>query len=147
MADKKNNNNHVNRAQPTDKQLVYANMLDVGVKIGWLILVTTFTLYVSGIMPPHVPLDKLPELWKLPVNEYLHEAGLGAGWSWAGMLHKGDMLNFVGVAFLSGVTIACFLRIMPLLARKKDTIYLAIVILEIGVLSLAASGILTAGGH
>jgi hypothetical protein len=57
------------------------------------------------------------------------------------------MLNLLPVAFLSGLTILCYLAIIPGLMRKKDTAYVVISILEIIVLVVAASGILGSGGH
>ena len=48
---------------------------------------------------------------------------------------------------LSGLTILCYLVILPILFRKKDTAYAIIAIVEVLVLSLAASGLLKVGGH
>ena len=59
--------------------------------------------------------------------------------------YPGDYLNFVGIAMLAGLTIVCYIAIMPALKRKKDMPYLIIAILEVAVLVLAASGILKAG--
>jgi hypothetical protein len=56
-------------------------------------------------------------------------------------------MNFVGIAILAGLTIACYLAIIPTLMRKKDTAYLVIAVVEVLVLTLAASGILKGGGH
>jgi hypothetical protein len=70
-----------------------------------------------------------------------------AGWAWFGNLQFGDMLNFLPIAFLSLLTIICYLAILPGLIRKKDTAYVVIAILEIIVLAVAASGILGTGGH
>ena len=56
-------------------------------------------------------------------------------------------MNFLGIAFLAGVTIVCYLRILPILFAKKDRIYALIALLEVLVLSLAASGLLSSGGH
>jgi hypothetical protein len=61
------------------------------------------------------------------------------------MLAKGDFLNFVGIAILAGVTIICYLAIVPTLLRKKDRAYLTMAIVEVLVLALAASGILSVG--
>jgi hypothetical protein len=55
-------------------------------------------------------------------------------------------VNFLGIAFLAGVTIVCYLRIAPILFAKKDPIYGVIALLEVIVLTLAASGLLK-GGH
>jgi len=58
---------------------------------------------------------------------------------------KGDFLNFIGIAMLGGATIICYLAIVPTLLRKKDTAYVVMSILEVCVLTLAASGLLAAG--
>ena len=72
--------------------------------------------------------------------------GIVVGWGWVAVLNMGDYLNFIGIALLALVTIVCYLGILPTLFRNKDWVYGTIAILEILVLSLAASGIVT-GGH
>ena len=136
-----------NNQYVTEEQIAYAKILDVGMKLGLLLLVISFALYVFGVLTPHIPLEDLPKCWKLPVKEYLHQTNIHHGWSWLHMLNKGDFLNFVGIAFLSGVSILCYLSIIPTLFRKKDTIYAFLAIAEVLVLTLAASGILKGGGH
>lgn len=135
------------KAIATEEQLIYAKLLDRGMKLGLLMLIITFALYVFGVLEPWVPVEKLTNWWSLPVNQYLEVAGIHAGWNWLGLVGKGDFLNFVGIAFLSGVTIACYLAIIPGLFRKKDTVYGVIAVLEVLVLVLAASGLLKSGGH
>ena len=61
------------------------------------------------------------------------------------MIGKGDFLNFVSIAFLAGVTILCYLRIIPILYRKKDMLYVVFSVIDVLILALAASGILKAG--
>ena len=129
----------------TEEQRLYADLLDKGMKIGLLILVVTFGLYVFGVLEPKVPLDELPGYWGMSVHDYLQATGIGTGWSWLGSLGRGDMVNFVGIAFLSAVTIVCYLAIVPSLMRKKDKPYVVLALIEVAVLVLAASGILKAG--
>ncbi len=131
----------------TEEQISYAKVLDLGMKAGLAILVVTFILYVSGIMTPHIPVEDLPNYWGLSVKKYLAATGLHSGWSWLGMLGKGDILNFVGIAFLAGVTVVCYMAIIPIYFRKKDSVYGILAIVEVLVLVLAASGILKSGGH
>jgi len=131
----------------TEEQIAYAKILDLGMKVGLCALVISFGLYVLGIVEPHIPLQDLPKYWKLPVHEYLKQTNIHQGWSWLYMLNKGDFLNFIGIAFLAGVSIICYLRIIPSLFRKKDTIYAFLAIAEVVVLVLAASGLLKSGGH
>jgi hypothetical protein len=131
----------------TEEQLAYAKLLDLGMKVGLLSLVVTFAIYLSGILTPHIPVNELPKFWSMSVHKYLETTGIHPGWSWLGMLGKGDFLNFTGIAFLAGVTLLCYVRIIPILFRNKDTLYGLIAILEVVVLALAASGILKSGGH
>ena len=135
------------KLKATEEQLAYAKLLDVGMKVGLIMLVITFVIYLLGALTPHIPVNDLPKYWSMPVNEYLKATDIHTGWSWLYLLGKGDFLNFVGIAFLSGVTILCYLRILPILFRKKDTVYGILAIIEVLVLVLAASGILKAGGH
>ncbi len=135
------------------EQLVYAKVLEIGMYIGLLILFVTFALYVSRAVAPAVPLEQVSSYWSHGVHEYLeavnddflHLEHPPTGWAWVNMLDKGDFLNFVGIAILAGITILCYLAIVPTLLRKKDNAYLAMAILEVLVLSLAASGILAVG--
>jgi len=133
------------KMKATEEQLAYSKLLDLGMKVGLLTLIITFVIYLTGILAPHIPVTDLPKYWSLPVHSYLAQTGAHPGWAWLGMLDKGDFLNFAGIAFLAAVTLVCYLRIIPILFRNKDTIYGIIAIIEVIVLALAASGILKAG--
>lgn len=135
------------KIKATEEQLAYAKILDLGMKIGLLALIVTFIVYLTGVLAPHVPVNDLPKYWSLSVHKYLEATGIHPGWSWLGMIGKGDFLNFIGIAFLAGVTVVCYVAIIPILFRKKDTVYGVLAIIEVLVLVLAASGILKAGGH
>ena len=143
----------VDNGQDQTEQLLYAKVLQIGMYAGLVILFITFGLYVSGIMAPAVPLEEVSNYWQHGVHEYLeavnddflHMEHPPTGWAWVGMLGKGDFLNFVGIAILAGITILCYLAIVPTLIRKKDSAYLAMTLLEVLVLTLAASGILAVG--
>jgi hypothetical protein len=131
----------------SDEQLLYAKILNIGMLIGLAGLVVAFVIYCTGILEPLIPLEKVQTYWILSVHEYLKQSGIQAGWAWFGNLQFGDMLNFLPIAFLSLLTIVCYIAIIPGLIRKKDTAYVVIAILEIIVLAVAASGILGTGGH
>ena len=142
-----------NSQETQNEQLLYARVLEIGMYIGLVILFITFGLYASGILAPAVPLDQISNYWNQGVNEYLeavnrdhlHLAHPPTGWAWVNMVGKGDFLNFVGIAILGGITIICYLAIVPSLLRKKDFAYLTMALLEVLVLSLAASGHLVVG--
>ena len=128
------------------EQLLYARILEKGMIIGLLTLLVTFAIYAFGIMEPHIPLDKISQYWALNVHDYLEHANIKSGWAWLGLLKYGDFINFIGVAILAGVTIISYLAIVPMLLKNKDYVYAFLALLEVIVLSLAASGII-AGGH
>jgi hypothetical protein len=129
----------------SEEQLVYAKLLDIGMKAGMAMLLVTFAIYVLGFAQPVVALEDLPKYWSMPVGKYLAATGVGTGWSWVGLIARGDFMNFVGIAFLSAVTIVCYLRILPIPARNGERLFSAILALETVVLILGASGILSAG--
>ncbi len=131
----------------TEEQILYANILNKGMLVGLIGLVVTFIIYGAGILKPVIPLEQVQNYWVMPVSEYLAKSGIHAGWAWLGNLGYGDMLNYLPIAFLSILTIICYLAILPGLIRKKDTAYVALAIIEVIVLTVAASGILGSGGH
>ena len=136
-----------------DAQRLYARVLRIGVLGGMAILLVTFALYASGAVAPSVPLADLPRYWGLSVEEYLratnaaflHHPHVITGWAWVTMLGRGDYVCFLGIAFLSAVTIVCYVAITPGLLRKRDFIYAGMTALECAILALAASGVLHVG--
>ncbi|MEO5376174.1 MAG: hypothetical protein H7832_00085 [Magnetococcus sp. DMHC-6] len=129
----------------TEEQRIYAQWLGVGWKTGFVIMVLFFLLYISGALPPYIPLDQVDKYWAMSAPEYLKSAQLHTGWSWIYLIDRGDFLNFGGIAFLAIITSICFLRLLPEFIRQKDKIFTTIVVLETIILSLAASGILVVG--
>ncbi len=132
--------------EASPEQIRYAGILEIGMYIGLAALFVTFVLYAFGIVSPYIPLDEIPNYWSLGVHEYLDATHTHGGWSWLDKLGYGDYLNFAGVAILAGVTIICYLSIVPILLKQHDRAYAILALLEAVILALAASGIL-AGGH
>jgi hypothetical protein len=127
-------------------QIAYAELLDLGMKLGLAALVAAFALYVLGIVEPEVALDELPDYWRLSVHDYQEKTRIGTGWGWFALADKGDYLTFVPIAFLAGITVFCYARILPILLAERQPVFAIIVAAEIVVLLLAASGLLL-GGH
>lgn len=136
-------------AGASEEQLAYAKLMNIGMKLGMLLIIVTFAIYVFGVFEPQISFEKLTDNWDEKKDVYFENTGAGehTGWSWTGMLNKGDYLNFLGIAFLGALTVVCYLRILPILIRKKDYIYVALAVVEVLVLVLAASGVLKGGGH
>jgi len=128
-----------------EMQLTYARVLDWGAKACFVVLLTLFLVYVSGIVPAHVPIEDLPKYWGMRVGDFNAELGIPTGWGWLSLLAKADYLILVGIGLLTALSMACQLSIIPSLARKKDWAYLAFGLAQVMVVLLAASGILERG--
>lgn len=139
------NQDNDTQLEASDEQVLYASLLNKGMYLGLLMLFITFALYVFGIVDPYIPVEKLSDYWTLSSHEFLEHFNIQDGWGWVAMLGYGDFLNFIGIAFLSAVTIICYAAIVPTLLKNKDTIYAVIAILEVIVLTAAASGLISAG--
>ncbi len=135
------------QSRPSKEQVIYANILVIGVWVGIGLLFITYSIYLSGLMPSHVDISLITKIWGKGVNEYLEITHSPHGWGWVALLSKGDFLNYIGFAFLALMTVVCYLVLVKGYLAKKDWIYAGIAILEIVVLSLAASGLLGSGGH
>jgi len=131
----------------SEEQLLYAKILEKGMRVGLLGLFATCAIYMSQIMPATIPVDQIPMYWGMSVGDYLAATGIHQGWSWTNHLGRGDMLNYMPIAILAGVTIICYLAIVPVLLKKGDKVYAVIAVLEVVTLVVAASGILGSGGH
>ncbi len=130
-----------NEQDMQSEQLGYATVLHWSTLAGFVALVITFIAYTSGALPAYVPLDQLPHLWGLSTEEFLKATHTPTGWGWFLSMGKGDFASQLGIAILSGCSIACILVIMPAYAKQKNRIYLAICALEILVLLASATGI------
>ena len=131
----------------TAEQLAYADVLEAGVTIGRFFLVGTFILYVLGFTTPKVPLSELTSHWTMAADEYSRQVGVGTGWGWIKLVYHGDYMNFLGIAFLTGLTLICYMRLVPISLRGKNHSFSAILLVEIAVLLIAASGLLAVGHH
>ncbi len=145
-------NQDATKANP--EQILYAGILEKGMLIGLVLMFITFALYVFGIMKPAIPVDQIANYWSTPVHDYLvnidnnflhRDGNLITGWKWVSLIGFGDFLNFIPVAILSGVTIFCYAAIVPGLFAKGDKAYAIMAILEVIILTAAASGILAVG--
>lgn len=130
--------------QPPE-QLRYAWWLDLGTRIGLVTLLSTFVLFLAGWPESLVSPQRMVEFWSQPVADYLRATGAPTGWQWLHHLARGDVLAMLGIVLLSGCSLLCLAALVPLYRARGDRIYLALCIAEALVITLAASGVLTAG--
>lgn len=131
---------------PAPDQERYARLLAIGTNAGLALLVILFGIYMSGLVDPHVPHERLPDLWHLPSNDFLELVRLEAGWGWTARLHHADILTLFGIVALAFCSVPCLLAVMPLYWASRQRLLFAICALEVLVIVAAASGYL-AGGH
>jgi hypothetical protein len=131
----------------SEAQLYYANLLNKLTLFGFAVLLITFLVYVSGILPSFVPMDQVIQYWNQPSHNYLQANKIQPGWTWVGKINYGDFLVNLPISILAGVTIVCYLGVITKFLKSKEYILVGIAIAEVLVLSAAASGILQTGSH
>ncbi len=136
-------------SKPNKKDIVpaeqkrYATFLKFGAWSGIALLVISYTIYLMGLLDPYVPFKQLQEYWALQSGKYVEKANLPANWGWVSLIDHADFLNFIGIALLGLLTIVGLLTLIPTYIKKKNWCYLVIVCLQVIVLAISASGLLT----
>jgi hypothetical protein len=125
---------------PTE-QAITARWIEIGVRLGFVVLAVTFALYVLGLVAPLVSPQELVRLWQLPVDRYVAATGAPTGSGWLRMLIKGDYLNLLGVAVFALVALACYARMVPLFLRQGRRTQALFAALQVLVLLAAAVGV------
>lgn len=128
-----------------EEQLRYARLLDLGTRVGLVLLVASFVLYLSGGVAPHVPLEQLPGLWHHPSARYIELTGMPTGWRWLGIVHRSDIAGLAGIAVLASCSLPALAALVPLYLRRGDRVHAALCVAVVLVIVLAASGLLAQG--
>lgn len=125
-----------------DPQEVYARWLHAGSIAAFVFAIVAFLLYVSGVLPPVVPLADLPRLWQLPAAELLRAAHAPGGWDWLPVIWRGDYLNLAGICLFSLISLACAARVAPAFLRSGERVQALLAIAQVVVLVAAASNLI-----
>ncbi|MEM1578625.1 MAG: hypothetical protein QXN34_05290 [Archaeoglobaceae archaeon] len=127
------------------EQIVYGKILNYGGIVSIIAISVVFMIYITGIAPHYVDFEKLMELWGEKHHKFVEETKIPTGWEWLRLINYVDFLNLFLVALLAFLTIICYIAILPVFISKKDWIYATIALIEILVLILAASGLISTG--
>lgn len=122
------------------RRRVYADGMEWGVRAGIIGLSVGYTLYLLGMLAPHVPIEKLMSNWHRPAAELIEICQINTGWAWVRDIRESDYLNLLLIAYLASVTIVCCVRLVPFLLRERKLPLLLITLAQLAVLLLAASG-------
>ncbi len=127
------------------EQIRYAEWLRWSGWFGLALLIVASLLYVTGILPPHVPVGELPRVWTASSRELAASVGGHGDWAWVVLLHKGDMLSLLGIAALSGCSALPLLAVVGIYLRRGDRLFALLCVMQVAVLVLAASGVVSVG--
>jgi hypothetical protein len=129
-------------------QVAYAKTLDFVSHAVMLLMAIGYLAYMLQLLPLTVPVETVAGNWHLGANELQAKLNLSSGWncfaSLPAMLH-GDALSYASVVFLSMATILCLAMAVAVFFSEKKWLYLAIATLQVVVLMVAASGVVTRG--
>jgi hypothetical protein len=127
----------------TPRREIFVFTLEKLTHITLFFITLVFIIYIFEIIDARIPIRELDNHWHKPARELLASNGLRPGWDWLKLLHKSDFINLAGIAFLASVTTMSYLRLLPVLIKEKNKILAVIAVLEILVLVLAASGLIS----
>ena len=77
----KNEDRNAEDLKPMPEQLLYADILFKGAWLGIFLMMVTYSIYVFGIVTPHVDLNLVVQNWNKGVNEYLAITHSPHGWA------------------------------------------------------------------
>src|SRR5512138_1414763 len=60
------------KPKASEEQITYANILNIGMWLGFAILTATFLIYVFRLVPSQVPIEHLERYWGMKVGDYLY---------------------------------------------------------------------------
>ena len=95
-----------------EQKRVYARVLEWGMWIALALVVVTFLIHATQLLPSRVSLKDLSGLWSMRCSEYLDATGTSAGWGWAATLHYGDCLVMIGIALLASLSVISYLHLI-----------------------------------
>ena len=124
------------------EQRIYANILFYLNLIGLFILLTGFTLYLTGVITPLVPLEDLPRFWSLSLDEYIEKSNMPTGWQWISKIGYGDIAPMLGIAVLASVTFVCYFVLLFQFIKRGVKILALIVSIELLLILLSASNLI-----
>lgn len=122
-----------------DPQDIYARWLRAGTWAAFAFSVLALALYLGGVAAPLVPLEQLPQLWTLPVEQFRSRAGAPSDWAWLRYLGYGDYLSLAGICLFGMLSLVCYARVLPSFLARGERVQAVLAAAQIVVLLAAAS--------
>jgi hypothetical protein len=143
MTDKKEQRIYADRVQ-----FAYAKTLDIVAHAVMLVIGIGYLLYILRLLPLTVPIETIAGNWQLSSSELQSKLHVFCGWSCftsLPVLLHGDAVSYASVVMLSMATLFCLVTAVMAFFREKNHLFLMIAILQVVVLLVAASGVMTLG--
>lgn len=121
---------------------VYAQTMAWVARVSLAVLVLGFVLYLSGAIPAVVPPAKVAAALHEDAHAYAVHHGISTGWGWLAQLGRADMLSLGGLVLLILAIVSANVALVPLLLARRDFLYLALVLAQLAVFAVAASGLI-----
>lgn len=135
----------MDRSQIDPVQRDFASVLTWIVRIGLIVMLVTFGLYVSGIVDSSAPVDTIADHWELSASEYRTVTESEEGWRWITQIGDGATLAFAALAFFPLAIIVAMIIAAVLYAKHRLTAHAVIAAALALVLTVAATGLLSIG--
>jgi len=116
----------------------FATLARWGARLALLAMLVSFALYVTGVLPPLVALQRVPGLLYEGSDVFMRQQAMPPGWSWLRHVGRGDLLTLASLVALQLVVMVAYVGAIPLLLRRRDWVYLGLVLLQLLVFALAA---------
>lgn len=120
----------------------YAALLFWGSRLSFVFLVASFYAYLSKALPSRVAPEHLGLYWDYPLDTFLERTNTPIGWEWLRHAACGELASLTGIAILASCSAPCLLAVSCVFLRRKDRIYASLCVLQVVIMTLAASGIL-----
>ena len=116
----------------------YAMMLEWLVATSLALMIVTFALYATSVLPSAIGISRVPDLWHLNARDYAEATGRALGWSWLASLAEGRYLVYLSLVVFPAGTMLLVAIASPLYLRRRAPIMAALALAEAGVLLFAS---------
>lgn len=120
----------------------YASILEFLSISGMILISIAFALYALELLPASVDPEQVTQLWHLDSATFADQTSTSTGWGWIDSIFTGAGLSFAALELLAVFALVATGRLIPVYVREKDTWYLSIVVAQVVVFLVAATGIL-----
>jgi hypothetical protein len=115
------------------------------VRIGIVLMLGTFVLYVTGIIPSATEPQNVASAWDLGASVAGQAVGSESAWAWIAALSDSVSISFAAIVLFPLATIVVVIVAGLLYARRRMVVYAVMLLFQAIVLIVAASGITNAG--